>query len=111
MADETRIDTLAWRTKPGSTPSHGGRNPDRHPRMADETRIDDVGWRTKPGWQTKPGSTPSDGGRNPDRHPRMADETRIDRLGTPALILSPRCRCWKEHCGTSSAIPAVVFRS
>ncbi|HLX51060.1 MAG TPA: hypothetical protein VKS82_22260, partial [Streptosporangiaceae bacterium] len=32
--------------------SHGGRNPDRHPRMADETRIDTIGWRTKPGSTT-----------------------------------------------------------
>ncbi|HLX50305.1 MAG TPA: hypothetical protein VKS82_18415, partial [Streptosporangiaceae bacterium] len=37
MADETRIDTLAWRTKPGSTPSDGGRNPDRPP---GDTRLD-----------------------------------------------------------------------
>src|SRR5579859_956405 len=85
-ADEPRIDTLRWRTKPGSTPSDGGRNPDRPPPGRDPPppRLAAArSWRTTPPSyslprRTNPGSTPSDGGPNPDRHPQMADETRID---------------------------------
>src|SRR5579859_2151517 len=88
-ADEPRIDTLRWRTKPGSTPSDGGRNPDRPPPGRDPPppRLAAArSWRTTPPSyslprRTNPGSTPSDGGPNPDRHPQMADEPRIDTLG------------------------------
>src|SRR5579863_9727058 len=84
------------RTKPGSTPSGGGRNPDPHPQVADQPRIDPLRWRTNPGstppqmadqprihtpfgWRTNPGSTPpSGGGPTPHPHPlRVAAQPRI----------------------------------
>ncbi|HLX50448.1 MAG TPA: hypothetical protein VKS82_19145, partial [Streptosporangiaceae bacterium] len=53
--DETRIDTLRWRTNPGSTTPRArstATQTRRGPLMADETRIDTLRWRTNPGSTT-----------------------------------------------------------
>src|SRR5579863_4899737 len=84
------------RTNPGSTPTQGGRTPDRPPARkgrrwrrssppkADEPRIDPHPRRTNPGsTASEEGKTmapqfPTQGGRTPDRPPPKADEPRID---------------------------------
>src|SRR5579859_8035070 len=84
------------RTNPGSTPTQGGRTPDRPPARkgrrwrrssppkADEPRIDPHTRGTTPRstpseeGQTMAPQFPTQGGRTPDRPPPKADEPRID---------------------------------
>src|SRR5579859_1488667 len=106
QADSTptpRAHPARRRTNPGSTPSDGGRNPDRHPQVADKPRTDRHATHPPPGdgrWQRgRPIAhrhhvpTPPEGGQTPDRHPQMADETRIDTLRwrtNPGPTATPR---------------------
>src|SRR5579863_3316224 len=98
-AVETRIDTLRWRSNPGSTPSRGGQTPDRPPldtlRVAVKPRIDTLTWRSNPGsTPSRGGQTPArhpqGGGQTPDRHPQVAVKTRIDHHASPSSV--PVCR-------------------
>src|SRR5579863_3681499 len=95
QADSTptpRAHPTRRRTNPGSTPSDGGRTPDRHPQVADEPRTDRHATHPPPGdgrrQRGRPIAhrhhvpTPPEGGRTPDRHPPVADEPRTDRHAT-----------------------------
>src|SRR5579863_4812613 len=92
-ADETRIDTLRWRSTPGSTTlaASPGQPPAPFPTKADEPRIDTLKWRSTPG-STTLAASPAE---PPAPFPTKADETRIDTLkwrsnpGSTALTVAP----------------------
>src|SRR5579859_4978624 len=92
-ADETRIDTLRWRSNPGSTTlaASPAEPPAPFPTKADETRIDTLRWRSTPG-STTLAASPAE---PPAPFPTKADETRINTLkcrstpGSTTLAASP----------------------